>query len=122
MDVTSDSPCPITHAFRRRPPIEAYFHEPHYQLLRLMLLANAMVGARELVMDRAVVVHAVPRGNDALLATVPEGLLELGSTVPEVWEALVGGGSVAWRWVDTTPWVRATEALAERYGVARRLV
>lgn len=102
--------------FRRRPPIEAYFHEPHYQLLRLALLADAMVGARELGMDRAVVVHAVPKGNDALLATVPEGLAELGSRVPEVWSALVGEGPVAWRSLDTTPWLQATDALAERYG------
>ena len=102
--------------FLRRPPIEAHFHEPHYQILRLVLLADAMVGARELGMDRAVVVHAVPRGNDALLATVPEGLAALGSSVPEVWEALVGDGCVAWRWLDTTPWLQATGALAERYG------
>ncbi len=103
--------------FQRRPPIEAYFHEPHYQLLRLVLLADAMVAARELGMDRAVVVHAVPRGNDALLATVPEGLAELGSTVPQVWSTLIGDGPVVWRWLDTTPWLRATKALAERYGV-----
>lgn len=103
--------------FLYRPPIEAYFHEPHYQLLRLVLLADAMVAARELGMDRAVVVDAVPRGNDALLDTVPEGLEELGSTVPRVWSTLVGGGPVAWRWLDTTPWLRATAALAERYGV-----
>jgi len=102
--------------FRTRPPIEAYFHEPHYQLLRLVLLAQGMVEAGELGMDRAVVVHAVPHGNRTLLETVPDGLSHLGSTVPEVWGELVGGGNVAWRWLDTTPWTTATSALAERYG------
>ena len=108
-----------TSAFRSRPPIEAYFHEPHYQLLRLTLLADAMVSAAELGIDRAVVVHAVPRGNDALLRTVPGALSEFGATVPEVWTALVGGGPVRWRWLDTTPWLGATEAMAERYAPQR---
>lgn len=102
--------------FAVRPEIDAYFHEPHYQLLRLVLLADAMVQAGEFGMDRAVVVHGVPAGNDALLATVPEGLARFGTTTPEVWTALVGGGRVAWRWLDTTPWLGATPALAERYG------
>lgn len=108
-----------TRAFRARPPIEAYFHEPHYQLLRLTLLAEAMVRAAELGIDRAVLVHAVPRGNDALLGTVPAALSEFGATVPEVWTALVGAGPVRWRWLDTTPWLQATEAMAERYAPRR---
>lgn len=105
-----------TSPFRTRPPIDAFFHEPHYQMLRLVLLADAMVTTRELGIDRAVVVHAVPVGNQALLATVPEALRVYGATVPDVWSSLVGGGTVGWRWVDTTPWLTATEALAERYG------
>jgi hypothetical protein len=105
--------------FSNRPPIEAYFHEPHYQLLRLTLLADAMVKAAELGIDRAVVVHAVPAGNDALLGTVPPLLTTFGATVPEVWSALVVDGPVTWRWLDTTPWLSATEMLAERYASRR---
>lgn len=102
--------------FRTRSPFEAYFHEPHYQLLRLVLLGQGMVDAGELGVDLAVVAHAVPRGNRTLLETVPDGLSHLGPTVPEVWGELVGGGNVAWRWLDTTPWITATPGLAERYG------
>lgn len=106
----------LSSPFRARPSIDAFLHEPHYQMLRLVLLADAMVGAREFDIDRAVVVHAVPVGNDALLGTVPEGLRAYGATVPEVWGSLIGGGRVTWTWLDTTPWVTATEAGHERYG------
>jgi hypothetical protein len=102
--------------FRERPPIDAFFHEPHYQLLRLVLLAHAMVETREFGIDRAVLVHAVPAGNDALLGTVPGALRACGATVPEVWSALVAGPFVRWCWLDTVPWYCATGELAERYG------
>jgi hypothetical protein len=102
--------------FLHHPPIEVFFHEPHYQLLRLVLLAHAMVAAGEHGIDRAVVVHAVPAGNDTLLRTVPEGLASFGATVPEVWTALVGGGPVGWASVDTARWIAASPEAFSRYG------
>ncbi|MFZ5476682.1 MAG: PGN_0703 family putative restriction endonuclease [Myxococcota bacterium] len=101
-----------SEAFSERPPIEAFFHEPHYQLLRLVLLAEGMVRARERGADRAVVVHVLPEGNADLLATVPPALG--GGRVDRVWEGLVKGPRVRFTRVDGEDVIRRSEAW-ERY-------
>jgi len=104
-------------SWHTKPPIDTYFHEPHYQQLRLVLLAEALVEGRPHDIDRAIVVDAIPAGNHTLLTTIPEGLRPRGATVPEVWRSLIrDDGPVTWAHLDTTPWVGATEELEERYG------
>lgn len=103
--------------FAVRPDISAFFHEPHYQLLRQALLAAAMVEAGELGIDQAVLLHLVPAGNRTLRWTVPEGLKALGDEIDEVWRRLLPGPSVRYACLDTAALLTATPGLAERYGM-----
>ncbi len=68
-----------------RPLIDAYFHEPHYQLLRLSLLAEAMREAGEHGVDRMVLLDIAPAVNRSLMTCVPDALKSFGRTVDEVW-------------------------------------
>ena len=99
-----------------KPPIDAYFHEPHYQLLRLSLLAEGMREANEHGVDRMVVLDIAPATNRALMECVPDALRRFGSTVDAVWRTLLPGPRVRFTWQDSAPWVTATPELAERYG------
>lgn len=98
-----------------RPPIDVFFHEPHYQLLRQTLLAQKMVEAKENGVDQMVVLMLAPRANQALMTGVPEGLSAFGQTLDVVWRSLVKGPDVRFVWQDTEAWLTATEALRERY-------
>ena len=100
----------------KRPPIETYFHEPHYQLLRQTLLAKKMLEAGEHGMTRVVVVLLAPAMNRDLITGVPDDLKAFGSRIDEVWSALAPGPDVRFVWQDTAAWITATPALAERYG------
>lgn len=99
-----------------RPLIDAYFHDPHYQLLRLSLLAQGMLQAGEHGVDRMVVLDLAPEMNRKLMDCVPDALRPFGGTVDEIWRTLVPGRDVRFVWQDTKPWVTATSELAERYG------
>ena len=99
-----------------KPPIDAYFHDPHYQLLRLALLAEAMLEAGEHGIDRMVVLDIAPAKNQALMGCVPPALRAFGHTVDAVWRTLLPGPRVRFVWQDSAPWVTATSELAERYG------
>jgi hypothetical protein len=103
--------------FAQRPDVSAFFQEPHYQLLRQALLGTAMVEARELGIDRAVLLHMVPGGNRTLRQTVPEGLADLGEEIDGVWRRLLPGPAVRYACMDTAPLFRKTPELAERYGM-----
>ena len=106
--VRSDGPLEV------RVPIEAYFDEVGYQLLRLQLLAAAIVRAEEHGIDRALVVHVVPRGNRTLREHVAP-LVGAGPLV-ERWPSLLRDpGRVGYRCVDAEPLYSATPELAERY-------
>ena len=98
------------------PPIDAYFHEPHYQLLRLSLLAEGMREAGEHGVDRMVVLEIAPATNRALMECVPDALRRFGSTVDEVWRTLLPGPRVRFVWQDSAAWVTVTPELRERYG------
>ena len=100
-----------------RPPIDAYFHGLHYQLLRQSLLAHSMVQAGEHGIDRMIVLYLAPAANQALREGVPAALKPYGPTVDAVWRALLPGPKVRFMWQDTQPWVTATPELAERYAV-----
>ena len=100
----------------KRPPIDAYFHEPHYQLLRQTLLAEKMLGAGEHGVSRFVVLLLAPAANRELMTGVPDGLRLFGRTIDEVWSALIRGSDVRFVWQDTGPWLTATPALVKRYG------
>lgn len=102
-------------AFAERPPIDAFFHEPHYQLLRLVLLAEGIVRARERGADRAVVLHVVPEGNADLLATVPAAL---GDTrrLDDLWRRLVPGPRVRYARVAAEDVIRRSGAWARYRG------
>lgn len=96
-------------------PLEAYFHEPHYQLLRLHLLAAQFVRRIPRVIE-ALVVHAIPAGNNHLVRLVPPALAPLGDTVDAVWTRLQRPGTgVGYRYVDTSPLLQSTPHLAHRY-------
>ena len=99
-----------------KPAIDVYFHEPHYQLLRLSLLARSMLQAREHGVDRMIILDLAPDGNRALMDCVPEALRPFGSTVDAAWRTLVPGPEVRFAWQDTRPWLTATPDLTERYG------
>jgi Restriction Endonuclease associating with ARP len=101
--------------FAVRPDISAYFHEPHYQLMRQALLGAAMVRAGEFGIDQVVLLHLVPAGNRTLRTTVPEGLRGLGVEIDEVWQKLLPGPVVRYACMDTEPLFGATPELAERY-------
>lgn len=96
-------------------PFEAYFWEPHYQLMRLHLLAFQFV--RRLSAVTAVkVVQVIPSGNSYLRELVPPWLRHLGRTVEEVWSRLVMPGcGVSYALVDSDPLLVATPHLAHRY-------
>lgn len=104
-------------AFAVRPDISAFFHEPHYQLMRQALLAQAMVRAGDFGADEAVLLHLVPAGNRTLRTTVPAGLRELGAEIDEVWRKLLPGPVVRYACMATEPLYMATPELAERYGM-----
>ena len=105
--------------FARAPAVEAFFHDPHDQLLRQALLAIGMLQARELGMDRAVLLHLVPSGNAALRSTVPPGLASLGDSMDSIWEALLPGPDLRYGCVDASALYTVTPELAERYGAPR---
>lgn len=99
-----------------RPPIDAFFHEPHYQLLRQALLASKMVGASEFGADQALLLHVVPAGNKDLRTTVPDGLAEHGEEIDDVWNRLLPGPVVRYACLESEGLLTATPELAERYG------
>lgn len=99
-----------------RPPIDAFFHEPHYQLLRQSLLAQGMKQAKEHGVDSMVVLMLMPSGNQSLRATVPTALRPYGDTLDTVWETLVPGPDVRFVWQDSKAWLTGTPELTERYG------
>jgi hypothetical protein len=101
--------------FREAPPIDTFFHEPHYQLMRQHLLATAMVEASEFGVDRAVVAFIVPSGNEALRTCIPSGLASLGDTVPKVWGRLLRAGRVAFVDVPSDGLLSASKELRHRY-------
>lgn len=103
-----------SEVFAERPAIEAYFHEPHYQLLRLVLLAEGLVRARERGADRALVVHVIPEANTDLLATVPPALG--GARVDDLWRRLVPGPVVCYVRVDAEAVLRRSAAWARYAG------
>ena len=103
--------------FAVRPSIEAFFHEPHYQLLRQALLARAMVQAGEFGIDQAVLLHVVPAGNKTLRATMTDGLAEFGGTMDEVWQRLLPGPTVRYVCMASERLLTLTPELAERYGM-----
>jgi len=105
--------CPLSV----RPPIEAFFHEPHYQLLRQALLAAAMVEAGEHGIDRAILLHVVPAKNGALRAITTPGLTAFGKDMATIWRRLLPGPRVTYRCVDSGPLMTSTPELRERYGM-----
>jgi hypothetical protein len=102
--------------FAFRPAMEAFFHEPHYQLMRQALLAAAMVAAGEFGVDGAVLLHLIPSANTELRALVPDGLCEFGRSVDTVWRYLLPGPRVRYQMVDTLPLLSCVDDLHERYG------
>ncbi len=105
-----------TSPFAERPPIDAFLHEPHYQLLRQALLAAGMVDTGELGVDAAVLLHLVPGRHDALHRLVPPGLAGLGDSLDAVWSRLLPGPRVRYAIADAQALYAATPELAERYG------
>jgi hypothetical protein len=101
--------------FVEKPDINLFLQEPHYQLMRLALLAGAMVEAAEFSIDRAVLVHFVPSQNEDLLQIVPSGLDTFGDTVDRVWTRLLPGPPVRYQMVDTLPLIDRVPAVRERY-------
>jgi hypothetical protein len=106
--------------FAERPELSAFFQEPHYQLLRQALLAAAMVDSGEFGIDRAVLLHLVPRANRTLRRTVPNGLSVLGDEIDLVWRRLLPGPRVRYACLDTAPLLGQTPELAERYELPTR--
>jgi hypothetical protein len=99
-------------------PFEAYFQEPHYQLMRLHLLASEFL-RRLPAVDNAKVVHIMPTGNSYLRELVPVGLRALGRTVDEVWSKLLRPGcGVDYALVHSDGLLSATPHLARRYAAA----
>lgn len=71
-------------------PDEALFYAPFDQLMRLQLLAMEMERARELEADIVSVAHFAPRANHQLMRRITSPQLRrLGTSVHEVWRALV---------------------------------
>ena len=84
-------PYATSPAFRDRVPLDAWLHDPFYQLMRQRLLADRMVAWREFGVSEAKVVLVLPDGNDgyrrsmtspALRAAFPDAV-----TVEEVTRA-----------------------------------
>ena len=100
----------------KRPSIDVYFHDPHYQLLRQTLLAEKMLDAREHGVSRFVVLFLAPAANRELMAGVPDSLRPFGRTIDDVWRTLIRAPHIRFVWQDNGPWLTATPALAERYG------
>lgn len=71
--------------------------------MRLALLSAAMINAREFGVDEAVLLNMIASQNAPLLATVPEGLREIGHTVDAVWTKLLPGPQVRYQFADTLP-------------------
>ena len=57
------APYAASPAFRDEIPLEAWLHEPFYQIMRQRLLADRMVARKELGVSEAKVVLVVPDGN-----------------------------------------------------------
>jgi hypothetical protein len=78
-----------------------------------------MVAHRELGVDRAVLLHAVPMENHSLRATLTPPLAALGATVGAVWQRLLPGPVVRYARVDNTALMDRCPAVAERYCTTR---
>ena len=57
-------PYAASPAFRDRVPLDAWLHDPFYQLMRQRLLADRMVARREFGVSEAKIVLVLPDGND----------------------------------------------------------
>lgn len=64
------NPYASSPAFRRSLPLDAWLHEPFYQIMRQRLLADRMVAKRELGVSEAKVVLVVPDENIAYHKTI----------------------------------------------------
>jgi len=71
---------------------EDLFFEPLDQLMRLQLLASAMEREREMGADVVSVLHIAPRVNEGLLNQALSRNVAPGSTIGEVWRAVVKPG------------------------------
>ncbi|MDE0238916.1 MAG: hypothetical protein OXQ84_01780 [bacterium] len=56
-------PYAVSPSFREQVPLDAWLHEPFYQIMRQRLLADRIVARRELGVCEAKVVLVVPNGN-----------------------------------------------------------
>jgi hypothetical protein len=66
------------------------FYDPFDQLMRLQLLASAMEREHEMEADIVSTLHIAPSANEPLMRQITSpGLRALGSTIHEVWAALV---------------------------------
>ena len=101
--------------FSMQPPLEAFFQEPHYQLLRQALLAQAMVEQGEHGVDRAVMLHVVPADNRRLRATLSPELAALGDQLDTVWSRLLPGPVLRYACMDSRPLLARCPPLRERY-------
>jgi hypothetical protein len=106
--------------FAARPSLDAFFHDPHYQLFRQALLAAAMVRAAEFGIDETVLLHVIPANNKTLRTTVTVGLGDYGDQIADVWRRLLPGPSVRYACMASEPLLMATPELAERYGTLVR--
>ena len=57
-------PYAASTAFRDRVPLDAWLHDPFYQLMRQRLLADRMVARKEFGVSEAKIVLVLPDGND----------------------------------------------------------
>lgn len=102
--------------FAEHPPLEAFFHDPHDQLMRQALLLHAMCRANEFGGRRAVLVHVVPGDNRHLRNTVTPGLAPFGDRLHTVWGRLLPGPELRYVCVDSATLWSEVRALQERYG------
>lgn len=80
-----DSPLRVDHL-----PLEDFFVEPLYQLLRLQLLAWRMEAAHELGADRVRLVYAAPSGNERLWRSLHRRpYADLGEDLRIIWRSLL---------------------------------
>ncbi len=101
--------------FQQPPSLDAFFQEPHYQLLRQALLGLSMVEHGELGVDQAVLLHVVPADNLTLRKTLTPALAALGETMDAAWTMLLPGPVVRYACVDSTSLLAACPAVAARY-------